>query len=133
MFINLCIKPSSLLLSFRGLGFRGLGGCYLCFGSWKSNRRNGLTWAHVHTLSAQSALGIINIGHIIFDNDGAEGALFRTFATAYASRVADLHSGWSAVLVTASHIHAAVFHASGSQLNDMSWARLHTAATGRAQ
>ena len=64
---------------------------------------DGLGRTYGNTLTAQTALVEVNVGHIVLDGDGSEGTLLLTLATTDTSGLAGLHSHRTLVLVDTRH------------------------------
>ena len=82
-----------------------------------------------HTLTAQTALCVVDVRHVVLDGDSTKRALLRTLATTDTSSLTSLHGYRSFVFVDTRHEHSPTLRALLTQLNDVAWTSLDASPT----
>ena len=92
---------------------------------------NGTCGACGFALAAQTTFCIVDVGHIVFDDDGIESALFDAFAATDTGGFAGFARHTAFVLVDARYEYAAIFRTFFAQFDDVFRAGFCAGTAGR--
>ena len=82
------------------------------------------------TLATQTALGVVDVRHIVLYGDGAKRTLLLTLATTDAGGLTSLHGYRTLVFVDARDEHSPTLWSLLAKLDDATWTSLHTGTAG---
>lgn len=93
---------------------------------------DGMSGTYGSTLAAETALGEVDVGHIVLNGNGIELALLGTLATTYAGVLTGLHCHSTLVLIDTRHKELTTLGTLVADLYDALGARASAAATATA-
>ena len=82
------------------------------------------------TLATQTALGVVDVRHIVLYGDGTKRTLLLTLATTDAGGFTSLHSYRTLVFVDAGYKYSPTLRSLLAQLDNVAWTSLCTSTAG---